>query len=147
MEISYKEVKYDDLSTQENQCVIASQRATAKSYSPYSNFKVGAAALMSDGNIFVGANQENSSFTAGICAERALIYNSDCINGVIDTISISAMKDGEIVDCAPCGVCRQSLLEVEIKQKKDIKLIFRQNGNYIITENVRCLLPFAFSEF
>ncbi|MFI3261674.1 MAG: cytidine deaminase [Rikenellaceae bacterium] len=143
----YKEVYFEELTESERACIEVSQYATDTSYAPYSNFRVGAAALMEDGEVAIGSNQENASFTAGICAERALIYSASCVNRVIKMIAISARKGDDFVDCAPCGVCRQSLLEVEQKQKKDIRLIFRHNGKYIITDNVRCLLPFAFSEF
>lgn len=83
------------------------------SYAPYSNFKVGAALLSKDGQIFTGCNIENSAFGSSNCAERTAIFKA-VSEGVRDfkMIALVGGKDGVIEDyCSPCGVCRQVMAE------------------------------------
>lgn len=78
-------------------------------YAPYSNFKVGAALLSSDGQIFTGCNIENFAYGPSNCAERTAIFKA-VSEGVRDfkAIAIVGGKHGVIRDyCAPCGVCRR----------------------------------------
>lgn len=87
---------------------------TARSYSPYSGFPVGAAGLLVDGRIFHATNVENASYVAGICAETALIgvlVASGLGVGRHDLVAV-AVTDREGNDLAPCGRCRQLLHEM-----------------------------------
>lgn len=117
--------------------------AMQKAYSPYSNFKVGAALLTADGEIYTGCNIENASFSPTICAERAAISKavSEGKRG-FSAIAICGGKSGVLTseECFPCGVCRQVLAEfcgkdfsVFIVTKNDIK-------EYKLCE----LLPYSF---
>lgn len=86
------------------------------SYSPYSNFAVGAAVLCEDGMIFTGCNIENASYPAGICAERTAISKAVSEgHRVIKAIAIVGGKSDEkdVLSelCFPCGICRQVLRE------------------------------------
>lgn len=146
-QIIYQSLTFEELTAQQQACVESSMKATMRSYSPYSNFKVGAAALLSNGKIIVASNQENVSFSAGVCAERALIYSNECSGQTLEIIAISANKDGEFVDVSPCGVCRQSILELEVRQKRDIMVIFKHNDRFLLMPNVKSLLPFSFTDF
>lgn len=83
------------------------------SYTPYSNFKVGAALLTKSGKIYTGCNIENASYTPTNCAERTAFFKA-VSEGVRDfqTICIVGGKDGKLTEyTAPCGVCRQVMME------------------------------------
>lgn len=83
------------------------------SYTPYSNFKVGAALLAKNGEIFTGCNIENASYTPTNCAERTAFFKA-VSEGVHDfqAICIVGGKDGNLTEyTAPCGVCRQVMME------------------------------------
>lgn len=88
--------------------------ARLKAYSPYSDFCVGAALLCDDGEIYEGANVENSSFGATNCAERTALFTA-VFEGKRNfrAIAIVGAKRGEEVSsfCPPCGICRQALAE------------------------------------
>ena len=83
------------------------------SYTPYSNFKVGAALLAKNGEIYTGCNIENASYTPTNCAERTAFFKA-VSEGVRDfqAICIVGGKDGQLTEyTAPCGVCRQVMME------------------------------------
>ena len=82
-------------------------------YTPYSNFNVGAALLAADGTIYQGCNIENASYTPTNCAERTAFFKA-VSEGVRDfqAICIVGGKDGKLTEyTAPCGVCRQVMME------------------------------------
>ena len=105
---------YDELNEEDRRLVEMACEATKASYAPYSNYHVGAALLLDNGEYFIGANQENAAF-AGICGERSAIYAAGAqYPGVpVKKLAITAAQDGEIVaePVAPCGVCRQVMSE------------------------------------
>ena len=83
------------------------------SYTPYSNFKVGAALLTKSGKIYTGCNIENASYTPTNCAERTAFFKA-VSEGVRDfqAICIVGGKDGKLTEyTAPCGLCRQVMME------------------------------------
>ena len=83
------------------------------SYTPYSNFKVGAALLTKSGKIYTGCNIENASYTPTNCAERTAFFKA-VSEGVRDfqAICIVGGKDGKLTGyTAPCGVCRQVMMD------------------------------------
>ena len=83
------------------------------SYTPYSNFKVGAALLAKNGEIFTGCNIENASYTPTNCAVRTAFFKA-VSEGVREfrAICIVGGKDGKLTEyTAPCGVCRQVMME------------------------------------
>lgn len=124
-------------------CVLAAQ-AMKKSYSPYSEFTVGAALLCSDGKIFTGANIENASYTPTICAERVAIFSA-VHAGERDfrAISICGGHKGEVKGiCAPCGVCRQVMSEFCPPDFK-VYLVTSADGDFEET-TIGELLPYTF---
>lgn len=146
--INYDSFFYEELNAERKKVVSAAYNALMTSYSPYSEFKVGAAVENSDGKIFTGSNQENVAFGAGICAERAVLYSSGVVESKkIVRIAIVAHKNCGEVPVSPCGICRQSLAEVENRQKEPIEVIFMCNSKYIVVESVKDLLPFSFDSF
>lgn len=91
----------------------AAMQARKNSYSPYSGYKVGAAVLASSGKIYQGANIENASYPAGICAERSAIFcAASAGERKLLAIAITGGKEDICDDFAyPCGVCRQVMRE------------------------------------
>ena len=86
--------------------------ARLKAYTPYSNFKVGAALLTSDGRVFHGCNVENASYGLCNCAERTAFFSAFAHGykqGDFDKLVVIGETDGPI---APCGACRQVILEL-----------------------------------
>ena len=119
-------------------------RAQANAYAPYSGFKVGAALLCEDGEVFVGANVENSSFGLTNCAERSALFAA--VSGgkrSFKAIAVVGGKDGVVSDfCPPCGACRQAL--AEFSPKGDLQVILF-NGKDEKAFRLSSLLPESFS--
>lgn len=112
------------------------------SYSPYSHFAVGAALLCKDGQVFVGANVENSSYPLCMCAERNALYNA-MMNGYkkSDFVALAIVADTDEA-CSPCGACRQVISELFPKDGK----IYLSNLKGALKEtDIDALLPLAFS--
>lgn len=112
--------------------------AREKSYSPYSDFKVGAAVYTTSGKIFTGCNIESASYTPTICAERVAVSKS-VSEGYRDIEKI-AIVGSDIKISFPCGVCRQFMLEFG----KDIKVICAKNIDSYETYTLEELLPKSF---
>lgn len=138
----------DELSEQEQQLVNSAIAATANSYSPYSNFAVGAALLLADGTEVRGANQENAAFPSGLCAERSAIFAAQSQHPelAIITIAIAAGNGRGFTKepIVPCGQCRQVILEMEDRYKQPIRiLLYGTDGIYVIN-TVKDILPLQF---
>lgn len=130
----------------------AANDAVQLSYAPYSRFHVGAALLLSNGEIVKGSNQENASFPAGICAERVALSVASSMFPLekITTVAISYRSGAESDSfnhiLSPCGICRQSLLETTQRQQYAIEVILSNpTGQIIYLKNADSLLPLAFS--
>lgn len=138
----------DELSEQEQKLINGAISATSKSYSPYSNFAVGAALLLSNGTEIHGANQENAAFPVGLCAERSAIFAAQSTqpDQSITTIAIAARNGYGFTKSpiVPCGSCRQVLLEMEDRYKNPIRiLLYGTEGVYVIN-SVKDILPLQF---
>lgn len=124
--------------------------ATSIAYAPYSGFKVAAVARLNNGEMVVGTNQENASYPAGICAERTLLSTISSLfpNQPIDTIAITYNNTNgdSSAPISPCGICRQSLLEYELRTKQQIRLVLAgTHGKIFIVNRASDLLPLSFS--
>ena len=124
------------------QLVLKAREARKLSYSPYSNFAVGAAVLTKDGKVFVGANVENSSYPLCMCAERNALYNA-MMNGYKkeDLVALALSADTD-EPCSPCGACRQVISELF---PKDAPIIMSNLEGKEKVATIEELLPFAFS--
>ncbi len=123
---------------------------TRAAYAPYSSFFVGAAAMLANGIVIKGTNQENASYPVAICAERTLMGAAATqYPGVaIETMAISYdNKNGEsIKPISPCGVCRQMLAEFEDRTGRAIKIILGGlTGQVYIINTAKDLLPLTFT--
>jgi cytidine deaminase len=95
-----------------DQLIEEAKAARLKAYTPYSNFKVGAALLARDGRVFHGCNVENAAYGLCNCAERTAFFSAfaqGCQPGDFDKLAVVGETDGPI---APCGACRQVILEL-----------------------------------
>jgi cytidine deaminase len=122
-----------------------------KAYAPYSKFRVGAALLLDNGKIVLGSNQENAAYPSGLCAERVAIFQAGAIypENKILKMAISAASDTNPTNTPipPCGSCRQSIAEYEIKQKTPIEIYFMgETGVVYKSDSLKNLLPFMFDK-
>lgn len=92
-----------------NQLIAAAQAAQEKAYAPYSNFRVGAALLTAAGQVITGCNVENAAYSLCNCAERTAVFTAVAA-GQRDFQAIAIVGESEL-PCAPCGACRQVLVE------------------------------------
>ena len=109
-----------------------------QSYSPYSNFAVGAAVLSNDGYIYGGCNIENASYGLTNCAERTAIFNA-VSDGKRNISAIAVVADTDR-PCSPCGACRQVIGEFKIP----CIIMANLKGEYKMV-TLEELLPFSFS--
>ena len=131
------------------QLLQAAEESRADAYAPYSNFKVGAAVLLENGEVVIGNNQENASYPSGLCAERVAVFQAGArFPGIlIKAIAISAgsVKFPVNKPAAPCGNCRQAIAEYELKQDQPITLILRgEEGPVYKIDSIADILPLAF---
>ena len=122
-------------------------QAREYSYSPYSNFRVGAALLCADGSVYTGCNMENAAFTPGICAERTAIYKA-VSEGKRNFLAIAiaggpaAAGLGALSLTAPCGVCRQVMRE--FCDPETFRIILGTGGVDLQSWLLKDLLPLSF---
>ncbi len=138
----------DELARDERELVQMAIDATKNSYAKYSKFYVGAAVRLEDGQVFIGANQENAAFPSGLCAERTAIFSAQANSPgqAITTIAVAARNNLGSLDnpVTPCGGCRQVMLEMEDRYQRDVKvLLYGKKGIYRI-KSVKDLLPLSF---
>ena len=122
-----------------------------KAYAPYSQFRVGAALLLDNGKILLGSNQENAAYPSGLCAERVAIFHAGSVypEAKILKIAITAASDTNqtTAPIPPCGSCRQSIAEYEIRQDTPIEIYFMgEIGEVYKSASLKNLLPFMFDK-
>jgi len=118
-------------------------------YAPYSKFQVGAAIELDNGKVVLGSNQENAAYPSGLCAERVAIFHAGAIypDAKIVKMAITAASSQRMVDAPipPCGACRQSIAEYELRQDIPIEIWFMgETGEIYRSESLKNLLPMVF---
>lgn len=146
----YKEFSgISDLPIGLQQIALQAKEALASSYSPYSEFSVGAAVLLENGEVILGSNQENGAYPSGLCAERvALFYAGSKFPGVaVKAMAVAASYKGNAIaePVSPCGACRQVMIETQNTGKAPFTVIMVGENKIFTVEDVRFLLPFTFS--
>ena len=126
--------------------------ATDRSYANYSNFHVGAAVLLKNGEIVMGCNQENVAFPAGICAERTAIYaaGAQYPDSPVIMLAIAARNtEGNLQEepISPCGVCRQVMVETETRFQHPIRLLLYGSKHVYVVDGIKTLMPLSFTDF
>jgi cytidine deaminase len=129
------------LSPQQQESLLAAARkALQRAYARYSNFRVGAAVLTEQGEIFQGCNVENASYGLTICAERAAVFTAvQETKGPKLAIRAVAVVNGDELPCSPCGACRQVIFEFG----ENAIVIFKNQRGYV-QQKITDLLPESF---
>ena len=134
----------ESLPKADKELVQAARKATEKAFAPYSDFKVGAAALLRSGEVVSAANCESEVFPSGMCAERVLLYHLQ-INHADDPIVAFAIASVPAErECYPCGSCRQTLLDAQKRQQSPIRIIMSSAESATVVDSAEELLPFSF---
>lgn len=126
-----------------NQELAEAARAAAEhSYSPYSNFRVGAVVVGGNGEIVTGANVENASYPSSNCAEATAI-NTAAAQGIrkIETVAVACIDADDVEDAYPCGDCRQIMSEFDVERL----IVTAGDGSEIREHTLDELLPHRFS--
>lgn len=152
IKIDTRLVVYEDVSElSEDSASLMSEAVSARkrAYAPYSNFLVGAAILLDNGEIITGNNQENASYPSGLCAERTAIFfaGSKFPKAKIKRMALSAgaVSHENNTPIPPCGACRQAISEYEVKQNAPIEIYFMgTSGKVVCSKSLENLLPLGF---
>lgn len=133
------------------QLVAEAKAALDNAYAPYSNFKVAAIILLANGKTVTGTNQENAAFPAGTCAEGIALGAASSLypNVAIKKIAITVKSGSHVVSSptAPCGICRQRILEYENRFNSPIEIILTgEEGEVFAINSVKDILPLNFSK-
>lgn len=146
--INYLLVQLDELTPTEQALVQKAIDATHNSYARYSNFHVGVACLLENGEVVIGANQENAAFPSGLCAERTAIFAAQANHPdqPITTLAIAARNVNGLLKSpiSPCGACRQVVLEIEDRYQRPVRILLYGTDGIYVFESIKDLLPFSF---
>lgn len=148
LETTIRVKEISELDEQESQLMQAAIEVARHAYARYSHFHVGAAALLSNGKIITGSNQENAAYPSGICAERVTLFyaGSQYPEATVDTLAIVSMINGQVnPDITPCGACRQVLLETEQRGNKPMRILLCGKEEVRIISSAKELLPLCFT--
>lgn len=147
--LSWSVFKNNELEKSDRMLVEAAKKATDGSYSPYSEFRVGAALLLDDGTVVTGSNQENAAYPSGLCAERTALFAAghNYPGKVVIAIAIAARNTDGWTEkpISPCGACRQVMAETEALSGRPIRtILYGEEETMIIPDGTAMLLPFCF---
>ena len=149
LNITYQEFSSVEEMTPEDQALVAAALEAQKgSYSPYSDFQVGAALQLANGVIVKGANQENIAYPSGLCAERVAMFwaGANYPDVPMETLAIAGSDHGVLCEspASPCGSCRQVMAEYQKKYNHPLKIILVGSKRIRKFSCVEDLLPFIF---
>lgn len=140
----------DELPEDERLLLESAAGATATAYAPFSEFHVGCAVQLADGEVITGSNQENRAFPSGLCAERTALFAIGAAGkgDQVRKLAVAARSNRIKVDTppTPCGGCRQVMLEYESMSKVPMVLLMRgETGEVLRVVGVMdTFLPFGF---
>ena len=129
-----------------NNCSTLRATAAAKAYAPYSNFHVGCAIEIVDGEVVTGANMENACYRLGVCAEQSALTAAQHKFG-LDKVARIAVVGGAGLRrvCTPCGGCRQAILEAAQLSGRDVEILCGSgDGSAVERHTIGELIPFGF---
>lgn len=139
----------DELPEADAQLLQRAKEAAKQAYAPYSQFRVGAAVRLANGEIVIGNNQENAAYPVTMCGERVAVFAAAAQypNVAVEAVAITIQSIHGTIDrpVPPCGSCRQVLYESEVRHQHPIRLILQgDSGDIYCTDNVKSLLPLVF---
>ena len=125
----------------QNKLLDAAKQVRAQAHAPYSGFFVGVALQDDRGNMYVGCNVENSSFPEGTCAESGAIAAMVADGGGKIEAIVAVGGKSDLESCAPCGGCRQRILEFA---DEDTRVIYMNDAGEFANVDMANLLPASF---
>ena len=139
----------DEMDPQDAELMRRAHEATQSAYAPYSKFNVGAAVRLANGEIVTGNNIENAAYPSGLCAERVAMFSAMAkFPGVaFEALAVTAHSQTKVIaePVAPCGACRQVMVEVEQLSKQPLRVMCQgQEGPIMVFEGIESLMPFIF---
>ena len=139
----------DELNADDAELMRKAHEAARNAYAPYSKFHVGAAVRLANGAVVLGNNVENAAYPSGLCAERVAMFGAMAqYPGVpIEALAITAWSALKTVEepVAPCGACRQVMVEVEQTSKRPLRVLCQgDTGPIMVFDGVETLMPFVF---
>ena len=154
VEFSTEVLVYEDLNELQDleiSLLQKAQDALSKAYAPYSEFLVGAAVLLDNGETLSGANQENAAYPTCLCAERAVLGAAASVYPKVKphmlAIVIKNLNKTESNPAAPCGECRQFIFELESRYQSEIPILMKaQTEKVYKVASASELLPLAFTK-
>lgn len=147
-QVIIRKYQFEELTDSDKRLIEAAKEATKRSYAPYSHFNVGAAAMLEDGTIVTGSNQENAAYPSGLCAERTTLFHagSEYPDKAVTTLAIAASNSNGFTEqpVTPCGACRQVMLEAEQRYHRPIRMLMYGTACIYETRGTKDLLPLSF---
>jgi cytidine deaminase len=140
-------LRTDELSAEEKQWMETAAAAADDAYAPYSELCVGAVATLSDGTLVRGCNQENAAYPSGLCAERVALFGAAAHYPAlaVKALTVVAVRRKVLLPAvAPCGACRQVMLETEQRYHMPLRLLLCGCEEVRVIESAATLLPLAF---
>lgn len=139
----------EELNAQDAELLQYAHKAAENAYTPYSRFHVGAAVRLANGKIVSGNNIENAAYPSGLCAERVTLFSVQAqYPGVaVEAIAVTAHSEKTLVDepIAPCGACRQVMVEVEKLSQCKLRILCQgETGSVMAFDGIETLMPFIF---
>jgi len=138
-----------ELAANDAELLRLAHEATDNSYAPYSKFHVGAAVRLANGVIVKGNNIENAAYPSGLCAERVALFAAQAQYPDVPVEAMAITARSEITEVtkpvAPCGACRQVMVETEQRSGIPMRIICQGNtGKVFVFDGIETLMPFIF---
>lgn len=137
-----------ELSADQRALIERAKQMTYQSYCPYSHFHVGAAALLQDGTVVTGSNQENAAYPSGLCAERTTLFaaNANHPHTPVTMLAIACRTDEGFTSKpgSPCGSCRQVMIETEHRYNTPMQVLLYGEEEIYVVSRADELLPLGF---
>lgn len=147
IEIPYTVIARKEMSEEllklEQKAIEMAQQAYAK----YSNFRVGVALQLSNGEVVSASNQENAAYPSGLCAERTALFYAGAKYPeakILKLVLVAYSPKERVEVISPCGACRQVMLETSVRQNQPYEVYLCGEKNTIVIEDNRLMLPFGF---
>ena len=143
-----RSLQWDELTEEQREVVRIAKEQTENSYSPYSHFRVGAAAKLANGVVMRGANQENAAYPSGLCAERTALFaaGAQYPDQPVVRLAIACYTDGHFTKepGSPCGACRQVMVGTEHRYGGKMEVLLYGDDEIFVFESAADLLPLIF---
>ena len=140
--------QWNELSEEDRKLIDIAKEQTERSYCPYSHFHVGAAALLANGEVIRGCNQENAAYPSGLCAERSALFaaGAQYPDQPVEKLAIACYTDGHVTKepGSPCGACRQVMIETEHRYGGKMQVLLYGADETYIFDSAADLLPLIF---